>query len=321
MKSREYKAFLKQVSTLTPSQRVTLLHVIDEGKNKKSQAVKEIESRLEGESHCPCCGSRNIGKWGEDKGLRRYRCRECKRTFNALTGTPLARLRMKDRWAKFSACLLESRTVQESADVCGVHRDTSFRWRHRFLAGMNNNKAQALKGVVEADETFFLESKKGSRNLLRSPRKRGGKALKRGRSSEQICVLVARDRSGQITDHLLPKFNADALDASLGPVIDSDALLCTDGLKVYRTFSKRKGILHKTVTVSKGEHVRAKTIHLQNVNAYHSRLKGWMIRFHGVSTRWLSNYLGWRRMLDCREKLLTPLLVLKASISSIGFNA
>jgi hypothetical protein len=104
-------------------------------------------------------------------------------------------------------------------------------------------------------------------------------------------------------------------------VIDSDALLCIDGLKVYRTFSKRKGILHKAVTVSNGEHVRAKTIHFQNVNAYHSRLKGWLTRFHGVSTRWLSNYLGWKRMLDCREKLLTPVLVLKASLRSIGFNA
>ena len=31
--------------------------------------------------------------------------------------------------------------------------------------------------------------------------------------------------------------------------------------------------------------------HLQNVNAYDSRLKNWMGRFHGVATKYLENYL------------------------------
>jgi hypothetical protein len=44
----------------------------------------------------------------------------------------------------------------------------------------------------------------------------------------------------------------------------------------------------------------------QNVNAYHSRLKKWMVRFYGVSTKWLERYLGWWRMLDRRQTYLTP---------------
>lgn len=43
-----------------------------------------------------------------------------------------------------------------------------------------------------------------------------------------------------------------------------------------------------------GVHVIEKVFHIQNVNAYHSRLKAWMDRFNGVATK----YLGWLLFLD-----------------------
>lgn len=51
-----------------------------------------------------------------------------------------------------------------------------------------------FQGIVEMDETYFLYSQKGSRDIKdREPRERGGAAKKRGISNEQVCVLVARD--------------------------------------------------------------------------------------------------------------------------------
>ena len=85
----------------------------------------------------------------------------------------------------------------------GSTQPTSFRWRHRFLHGLRDKKDSSLKGIVEADETFFLESFKGSRNLGRTARKRGGKAAKRGLSAEQVPILIARDRHGEMTDEVL----------------------------------------------------------------------------------------------------------------------
>ena len=38
--------------------------------------------------------------------------------------------------------------------------------------------------------------------------------------------------------------------------------------------------------------------HINNVNAYHSRLKQWLVPFKGVATNNLPNYLGWRRALE-----------------------
>lgn len=38
--------------------------------------------------------------------------------------------------------------------------------------------------------------------------------------------------------------------------------------------------------------------HLNNVNAYHSRLKRWLRPFNGVSTKYLPNYLTWFQRYD-----------------------
>ena len=42
----------------------------------------------------------------------------------------------------------------------------------------------------------------------------------------------------------------------------------------------------------------APDLHINNVNAYHSRLKQWLRRFNGVATKNLSHYFGWRRTLE-----------------------
>lgn len=48
--------------------------------------------------------------------------------------------------------------------------------------------------------------------------------------------------------------------------------------------------------VSKGEQVW-QGYHIQNVNSYTSHLKGWMVRFRDVATKYLDSYLGWRGMI------------------------
>lgn len=50
-----------------------------------------------------------------------------------------------------------------------------------------------------------------------------------------------------------------------------------------------------------GVRVIEKVFHIQNVNAYHSRLKNWMDHFHDVATKYLDHYLGWFRYLDTSE--------------------
>jgi len=151
--------------------------------------------------------------------------------------------------------------VIEAAAQCGVHRVTSFRWSHLFLMLPENQHAKLLSGIAEADETFFLNSKKGSRDLDRKPRKRGGKAQKRGLSKEQVCVLVARDRNGATIDAIMPQFTSETLKQTLSSVLDKDIMLCSDGSAVYSTFAKETDIAHKALNMSAGIRVIDKVFH------------------------------------------------------------
>jgi len=225
-----------------------------------------------------------------------------------LTGTPLAHLRHRDRWLRYAQALVEGLSVRQAARVCGIDRNTAFLWRQRFLRAAAGHRAGHTQGIVEADETFFLESFKGRRQLPRPARRRGGVSRTRGTGPDQIPVLVVRDRSGATADFILPKLDAAHVTQALKPLVDPDAVLCTDGAGVYKTFSQAEGIAHRAVR-AKGPRTHG-VFHIQNVNAYDSRLKNWMVRFHGVATTYLPNYLGWRRMLERYRADLTPELCL-----------
>ncbi len=77
----------------------------------------------------------------------------------------------------------------------------------------------------------------------------------------------------------------------MDPVVARDSVLVTDGRSSYATFAKDRGMLHVAIAASHGEHVY-EGFHIQNVNAYTSRLKGWMAPFNGVASRYLGSYLG-----------------------------
>lgn len=163
-----------------------------------------------------------------------------------------------------------------------------------------------LEGIVETDEAFFLESFKGQADLPRKSRKRGGKAKKRGLSEEQIPVLIVRDRHGNHFDTVLENRSLAAVSKALKGVIAPDALIFMDSDPSVMAFAKQEKISYKTIVARKGQHVVDKVIHVQNVNAYISRLKTWMRRFNGVATKNLPLYLGWRRVLDASTQNTSP---------------
>ena len=110
-------------------------------------------------------------------------------------------------------------------------------------------------------------------------------------------MLIARDRTGATTDAVLDKVDTANITRHLGGVVQKDTLLISDGEKAYGAFAAALGLLHVWIIASKGEHVW-RGYHIQNVNAYASGLKTWMIRFRGVATKYLDSYLGWRRRID-----------------------
>lgn len=315
MDVRAFEHFMSQLRYLSKRQRAQVFALLGQA----SQADKVLEV-LEGAAAehlaCPSCRSVRYHLHGCAHGLQRFRCVACGKTFNSLTGTPLSRLRHKPRWLRYSDCLLQSMTVRAAAARVGVHKNTTFRWRHRFLILPKTDRPLRLGGITEADEMYLLESEKGARNLQRPARKRGGAAGKRGISDEQVCILVARDRSGKTLDFVTGKgpVTKKQLRRCLPQVMDKDAMLVTDSNAAYRYFAREAGITHQAVNLRAGVRVKG-ALHVQNVNAYHSRFRGWLHHFHGVATHYLPNYLGWRWVLDAK-RIASPEALLKATIGA-----
>ena len=274
--------------------------------------LAEIEARFSVAPRCPHCHSDRIGKWGFASGLSRYRCKPCKITFNALTGTPLAQLRKRELWDGQAQALADGISLRKVSARLDITLETAFRWRHRFLKAPKMAKPKVLNGTVEADETYFLRSAKGSRQLKRPARTRGGKATKRGLSDEQVPVLIARDSAKATTDHILEDRSESSIAAALGSVVAKSAILVSDGAQAYRAFANRANIAHVALNLSAGERTYG-VYHIQNVNNYDSRLKTWMRRFNGVATKYLDSYLGWHRMNDRHGHTLSAKSVFAAA--------
>jgi len=150
------------------------------------------------------------------------------------------------------------------------------------------------------DETYFLYSEKGQRKIKdRNPRKCGGSAKKRGISNEQVCVLVARDRDKTTFSEILGmgRLTKTQLNKAIGHKLSNENVLCTDSWRAFKTYATEKGMnIYQFKSDGK---VRTKGIyHIQNVNNYHRRLKGWIQRFNGVATKYLNNHLSWFQVLE-----------------------
>lgn len=298
MNTESFQRLMTELEGLTPEQRQAAAERL-KTLSEHAESARLITERLGTSVTCAHCGHPTVVRFGSTNGQQRYRCKGCGKTFVALTGTPFLRLREKEKWLAHAECMSRGMTIRATAKAVGLTVDRAFRWRHRFLDFLAQQHPHGLTGVVEADETFFRRSFKGQRKgLPRAPKKRGGPATE-GNEGERVGVLVAMQRGARLTsDRLLVDLTAATLTEALRPAVGADAVLSTDGNPSYRIVAANLGIEAGCFVASYDGPGGTGTWHVQNVNAYGSRLKGWMDRFHGVATKYLDHYLGWRRLLD-----------------------
>jgi hypothetical protein len=88
----------------------------------------------------------------------------------------------------------------------------------------------------------------------------------------------------------------DALKSVVGP----NTLLCTDGSGAFRKAAATLGVVTaKSIAVSHDGRALEGVYHVQTVNNYRERLKGWLNgSLRGVATKYMPNYLAWMRTLE-----------------------
>jgi transposase-like protein len=281
---------------------------------RKAEVVDTIESARSPLLACPACQCTRLYRNGHANDLQRFKCTACRRTFNSLTGTPLARLRLKGKWLEYCRTVLDpTTTVRRAAQSLKVHRTTSFRWRHRMLHLPKHDRQLPLQGVVEVATVVVRESLKGNHRLTRPPYRRGATAGA-GSDTPTVAALVARARSGSTFDTILGKscVTATVLEQQLAPVLGPAVLLVTEPAVVYTAFALQANIRHAVANLVAQELPQA-AIHLHNVQAYISRMNDWLGHFHGVATRYLDNYLGWHWAID-RQRISRPQQLLRRAV-------
>jgi transposase-like protein len=260
----------------------------------------EISSQSDRPLSCPHCESKKIRANGKLKQVQRYVCVGCGKNFSETTGKVWYNLKKKDKMNTYMFCLLSGYSIRKSAKETGISIQTSFDWRHKLLSSFSSVWVEGFEGICESDDLFFLQSEKGNRDLERKPRKRGGKAIKRGISNEQVAVIASCDRSGNkdmkvaTMGRISKKDIAKVLDGKLSKV----ETLCSDSHRSYTAFAKSEQLEHKKFNASKGQRIKDKVYHVQNVNNMDMRLRKWMEKFNGVATKYLQNYLNWFLVLE-----------------------
>ena len=116
--------------------------------------------------------------------------------------------------------MINGYSIRKCAKIVEISVPTSFYWRHKFLDAIRVYIGIGhVGGVIEVDEAFFRESFKGNHKKsttfimprehhMRGPkgsRSNTDKKRKRCILNQQVCVLCAVDRVGNIVTELICK--------------------------------------------------------------------------------------------------------------------
>jgi len=270
-----------------------------------SQTTHLIHSRRHAldnkDGFCPHCQSQNYVKFGSDKGSKRYKCKDCKKTFTEYTGTWMSHIHKKNLLQPYLELMSQEKSLDAIKKELKINKKTAFDWRHKILSGIEETGKDDFTGITESDETFFPKSEKGSQVLDRKSYKRGRKLGKKGISKDHVAVIATKGRSEglDLTVASLGRIKKQDIKNAVGSRVNQHTILCSDGHVSYKGFANDLKIEHHVIRGDLREYVKNKKYHIQHVNSLHNGVKKWIeSRFWGVSTKYLQKYMNWYRMKE-----------------------
>lgn len=305
--------FLKSVAALTPYQRRMLdTFMLDALKLNEEDANTKPDI-------CPYCKKHTaMIKKGFKAGKQRYQCKDCKHvfTFNSHTITMYSKIE-RSMFQKIVLDTLSCIPIKQTAAELNVSIPCVFENRHKLLCALEEllrTEDSKLCGTIEFDETYELESEKGSKNIKRKARKRGGPSNYRGISHEQVCIVTTTDRNGHeifkavgygkpTTDSILENFSK-----KLAP----KSIIYTDGAFCYDQLVKISGC---TRVILPTHAVYNAVEHINTVNCIHSIIKNQLAEFRGVATKYMNRYMSlfvfMRRFQEMDDNEFLPIILRK----------
>ena len=310
MPVKTHQDILNDIGQLDHDEKSLLFSALEAIQHSTASNINQIagdlrEAKFSGGFVCLHCGGEHVVRNGKFHGRQRFLCRDCNRTFNDFTNTPMQRTQLPEKWLPYLECMHNGLSLRKAAEeIGGVTHVTLFHWRHKILSALKNLDADHFDGIMEIDETYLLYSEKGQKHITgRKPRHRGGKATKRGISDEQVGILVVCDRQKQNSIKVAGsgRISADTLETMVANKLGDNLTLCSDADSAIRSFAAKHDLEHVELNAKQKQRVKHGIYHIQNVNSCHCHLKDWISHFKGVATKYLDNYLAWFRYITATK--------------------
>jgi transposase-like protein len=251
-------------------------------KELKDQAEREKESAP---VKCLNCGSEHVVRNGKRHGRQAYICKECGKSFVQTSTSAIAWSHSSETvWKQVIRDTVEGVALDKTAQDLALSHVTVFNMRHKILYAVEQAVLSApikLNGVCEADETYVLESVKGSKipeDYHRGARKHGAKASKPGLSNEYICVCTSVDDYNNCTAEAVNRATPSKteIEQIFGEKITENTIILCDGNQNYDVLNDRCTVAH--------------TERVNRVNSFHTMFKERLQAARGVATIYLNRY-------------------------------
>ncbi len=138
---------------LTNQEKKDMLILLKKELVKTPQLVKVRPQINESQkTYCPHCKSGAIYGHGIYKGRKRYRCKQCRKTFNDYTGTAISGVKKVDKFQEYIDLMLESVSIRKAAKQLNISANTIFDWRHKIASVLS---VVSINSFYEIDAKYL----------------------------------------------------------------------------------------------------------------------------------------------------------------------
>ncbi len=237
---------------------------------------------------CPHCGGFGVARKSEKHRIGRWNCRDCKSSFNVLSGTIFEKTKVPlQKWFLAVGLVINAKKSLSSYQLARdleLNQKTAWYMQQRIRAAMAAEQAPMLQGIVEADETYVGgKPRKGNKRDNDKPNKRG-------RGTKKTPVIGAVERGGRVaacvTDDLSGKGIVQFLKNTVDP---AGTILITDEYKAYNAAkaSYVHAIINHSVAYSDGE------THTNTIEGFWALIKrAWYGSHHHYGRHWMPLFVA-----------------------------
>ncbi|MBE6049958.1 MAG: IS1 family transposase [Clostridium sp.] len=240
---------------------------------------------------CPKCGKNHYIKYGFFKGVQRYRCKDCGKTFSLVTNSIWSYSKKEpSKWIKFIELMLEKRTLKYCSEKLEININTAFYWRHKVLHALTFCEIpDKLIGNVHMIKASTKENFKGNKHIDTDIREKVYMVSARGEEDSILCLPVCK----KIWD--IKKFNEKVYSK-----VSKKSLIIPYVDRYIRAIAER----HNEKIYNINKELSDNRESDEFISKFNLLYKTWFKSFYGIATKYLEKYLCWFVIFFLHKKFI-----------------